>query len=181
MGEASSGGEAIQLAAQLCPDLVLLDVTLPDLSGAEVARRIATATPATKVVAISLHEDAGHVQALTDAGAVGFVSKRSAPEQLLLAIEAAGAGRTHLDPLVSPKPSNRQGSGIFQTAKLSEREAEVLRLVASGHTAKEIASTLQLSQRTLETYKARGMSKLSLRTRADLLRFAVRGGWLQDT
>lgn len=184
VGETSSGRDAIQLTAQLSPNLVLLDVALPDLSGAEVARRIVAALPKVKVLALSLHEDVSSVRALLDAGAAGYVCKRSAGEQLLQAVEVIAAGGTHVDPVVARSIAREQPSAARRAcspAKLSEREAEVLRLVASGHTAKEIASTLRLSPRTLETYKARGMSKLSLRTRADLIQFAIRGGWLRDS
>lgn len=184
VGETSSGRDAIQLAAQLNPDFVLLDVSLPDLSGAEVARRIVAALPKVKVLALSLHEDGSSVRALLDAGAAGYVCKRSAGEQLLRALEVIAAGGTHVDAVVSRTMAGQHPDGAQRPCspvKLSEREAEVLRLIASGHTAKEIASTLQLSPRTLETYKARGMSKLSLRTRADLMQFAIRGGWLRDS
>jgi DNA-binding NarL/FixJ family response regulator len=184
VGETSSGQQAIRLTAELDADVVLLDVSLPDLNGVEVARRIVVATPKAKVLALSMHEDSAYMQALMDAGAVGYVCKRSACEQLRLAIRVVAAGGKHIDPHVARAPASGHSpatSSLFSPVILSEREAQVLRLVATGHPAKDIANQLQLSARTLETYKARGMNKLSLRTRADLVRFAVRNGWLHDS
>ena len=184
VGETCSGQEAIQLTVELEADVVLLDVSLPDLNGVEVARRIVTATPRAKVLALSVHEDTSYVQALMDAGAVGYVCKSSACEQLMLAIRVVARGGKHIDPHVERSRSKGRSSAtssLISREMLSEREAQVLRLMAIGRPVKDIARTLQLSPRTLETYKARGMSKLSLRTRADLMRFALRSGWLQDS
>jgi DNA-binding NarL/FixJ family response regulator len=161
-----------------------MDVTLPGMNGAEAARCIKLEAPLAKVLAVSVHDELAIVLGLLDAGADGYMLKSSACDELLHAVRQVAAGMAYLDPTLSQlvlQPSVRRS---FQAGRkleaLSEREAEVIRLLAQGLAMKEIAQQLSLSPRTLETYRARAMEKLRLTSRADLIRHAVRHGWLSE-
>ena len=183
VGEAGDGRTAVEMAGKLAPDVVLMDVSLPELGGAEATKQILALGPQLKILALSAHEEPALARMLLDAGAVGYALKRSACEELVRAVRSVAAGGTYLDPALAVHLGPRRGraqSDTFPTASLSEREVEVIRLVANGYTSKEVASNLGLSHRTLETYKARAMAKLNLRTRADLIRYAMRSGWLRE-
>jgi DNA-binding NarL/FixJ family response regulator len=185
VGEAADGARAVQMAKELSPDVVVMDVSLPELGGAEATKQILAADPAPRVLVLSVHEETGLVQSLLDAGASGYLLKRSAGEELVRAIRAIAVRQRYIDPALSgmnlvprnsaPKPPGRT------RVSLSQREAEVIRLLALGHTSKEIAGALGLSPRTLETYRQRAMSKLHLQTRAELIRYAACSGWLRDS
>lgn len=185
-GEAADGREACERVPQLLPDVVVLDVSMPELSGAEAAVRLKGECPQVKLLALTVHEDKGYLRQLLEAGAAGYVLKRAAAEELIRAIRAVAAGGVYLDPALAGKvvggfvrkPSGKAPQG---EDKLSDREAEVVRLIAAGHSNKEIAVQLELSVKTVETYKARSLEKLELRSRADLVRYALRRGWLQET
>jgi DNA-binding NarL/FixJ family response regulator len=154
------------------------------LGGAEATKRILAADPSLRVLALSAHEEAAFARVLLDAGAAGYALKRSACDELVRAIHIVASGGTYVDPSLAGAlvgiGQRRHSPGSVPTVSLSEREAEVIRLIAEGHTSKEMAQALGLSPRTLETYKARAMSKLNLRTRAELIRYALRSGWLRD-
>jgi len=134
------------------------------------------------VLALTAFEDRGYLQLLMEAGASGFVLKRSAAEDLVRALRAIALGGTYIDPAVPPEMiANGRRPGDSQPAPpLSERESEVLQLSAQGRSMKETAASLDLGVRTVETYKARAMEKLQLRNRADLVRYALKRGWLRD-
>ena len=180
--EAPNGFEAVTLVETLALDLVVMDVSLPGLSGADATRQIKKLRADLPVLALSVHEEIPFVRMLLDAGASGYVLKRSACDELVRAVRRVAAGETYLDPAIAsqllksgqPRPFP---AGV-PTVGLSERETEVVRLLAQGLTMKEMAQQLTLSPRTLETYRARAMEKLSLKTRADLVRYAIRCGWL---
>lgn len=184
VGEAADGEEAVRLAAELQPDVVVIDVTMPKLSGADATEQIKKARPDVKLLALTAHEDSGYVQLLLKAGASGYVLKRTAAEDLVRAIHAVARGGVYVDPsmaehLVSGlrgKPGRVPGA----RPELSDRESEVLRYIAEGHAMKEIAQKLDLSTRTLETYKARAMEKLGFDSRADIVRYALQRGWLKS-
>jgi DNA-binding NarL/FixJ family response regulator len=183
VGEAEDGNSAVQMALELTPDVVLMDVSLPQLGGAEATQHILRQAPTLRILALSAHEEPAFARMLLDAGAAGYALKRSACNELVRAIRIVAAGGTYLDPAVAgPLMAGQRklSPGPMPAVSLSEREVEVIRLVAQGHTSKEMASNLGLSPRTLETYKARAMSKLNLRSRADLIRYALRSGWLRD-
>ena len=185
VAEAEDGLEAISRAHEQPVDVVIMDVSLPNLGGAEATRRLLLGDPSLRVLVLSAHEELAVARMALDSGATGYVLKRSAVGELVRAVRVVAAGGTYIDPslagqLVSGASSKLSGGGAA-VATLSEREAEVIRLIAQGLTSKEMASALGLSPRTLETYKARAMSKLNLRTRADLIRYALRSGWLSDT
>jgi DNA-binding NarL/FixJ family response regulator len=181
VGEATSGEAALRLIAEAAPDVAVIDVSLPDLNGLDLARRLAESCPGAKLLALTVHEDRAYVQPLLQAGARGYLLKRSAAEDLVRAIRAVAAGGVYLDPAVADKALpdlGRDGAGAADAEPLSQREQDVLRLTAQGFTNKEIAARLDVSVKTVETYKARGSEKLGLRTRAEIVRYGAAHGWL---
>jgi DNA-binding NarL/FixJ family response regulator len=184
VGEAADGEAAVQAAQELNPDVIVLDVNMPKLNGAEATERIKKANPEAKVLALTAHEDQHFVQLLMNAGAQGYVLKRTAPEDLVRAIQAVARGEMYVDPgMAGQMVSNMRGRtsrAAGERPELSEREAEVLRYIAEGHAMKEIAAKLDLSTRTLETYKARAMEKLGFDSRADIVKYALQRGWLRN-
>jgi DNA-binding NarL/FixJ family response regulator len=185
VGEAADGDEAWRRACELAPDVLLLDLSMPGVGGADAAERIAADCPRVRVVALTMHEERGYVTRLLRTGAAGYVLKRSASADLVRAIRAVAGGATYVDPslagalLAEPTPrAGRGGARDAATPEISPREAEVLRLVARGHSNKEIAAELEISVKTVESHKTNGMSKLGVTNRAALVRFAVGEGWL---
>jgi DNA-binding NarL/FixJ family response regulator len=183
IAEADNGRAAVELARSLEPDLIVMDVSLPVLSGAEATRQIKALSPQVPVLALSVHEELPFLRMLLDAGAGGYVLKRSACDELVRAVRIVAGGSTYLDPAIAGQllrfgQRRHSQSGLGSTIALSDRESEVVRLLAQGLTMKEMAAQLLLSPRTLETYRSRAMEKLGLKTRADLVRYAIRCGWL---
>ncbi|HEX8551268.1 MAG TPA: response regulator transcription factor [Abditibacteriaceae bacterium] len=183
VGEASNGTEAFDQALALRPDIVVMDVAMPGLGGAGATSRLKVALPDIKVLALSAYEDEIYVRQLLASGACGYVLKRSAAEDLVKAIHTVVSGENYIDPFVAEKIkehlSKRTASSRNRDV-LSEREATVLRLIAQGHTNKEIAAQLHLSVKTIETYKTRFRDKLDLRSRADIVRYALAQGWIGE-
>lgn len=182
VGEAADGETACREAARLRPDVVVMDISMPGLGGAAATERLKRECPGTRVVALTAHEDGGYVRRLLEAGASGYVLKRAAARVLIEAIRTAAAGGTYLDPSVAGQVVQgyvRPRSAAAR-AELSEREADVLRLIAQGYSNKEIAARLEISVKTVETYKARSMEKLELGSRVDIVRYAVQRGWLSE-
>jgi DNA-binding NarL/FixJ family response regulator len=183
VGEAADGQQAWERARDLRPDVLLLDLSMPH-GGTEIAERVARECPTVRILALTMHEERGYVIRLLRAGAAGYVLKRTASAELVRAIRAVAAGRTYVDPSLAaallaarPRPLRVPTGGA---GDLTAREEEVLRLVARGHSNKEIAEQLELSVKTVETHKANGMAKLDLRSRAALVRFAMDEGWLAE-
>lgn len=183
VAEVGDGATAVRLALEISPDVVVMDISLPQLSGTEATKQILAARPHLRVLVLSAHEEIAFARMLLDVGAAGYALKRSACDELARAIRIVANGGTYVDPAIAGQlvsAQRRHTVSSVPLVSLSEREVEVIRLVAQGHTSKEMANQLGLSPRTLETYKARAMSKLNLRTRADLIRYALRSGWLRD-
>jgi len=185
VGEAEDGRAAWQMAKSLEPDVVVMDVSMPELSGAEATERLRRDCPQVKVLTLTIYEDKGYLQQLLKAGASGYVLKRTVMEELARAIRAVAKGGSYVDPtlagkFVSSYIIQEGAAGRAAAGDLSEREGQVLRLVAWGYSNKEIAAQLEISVKTVETYKVRLMEKLGLRSRADIVRYALRQGWLQD-
>lgn len=185
IGAAGDGQAALQLALELQPDIVVMDVSMPVLNGSEATRRLKKALPQIKVLALSRHTDASYLQQLLRAGTDGYLLKRSDAEEVLHAIRAVIAGGPYLDQAIAGKLiTNRSGRlsqrSLEKAGTLTEREAEVLRLIALGHSNKEIAARFELSVKTIEAHKANAMSKLELRSRVDIVRYATLCGWLFD-
>ena len=177
--------EAIDLAGRLQPDLILLDLGMPGLGGLEALPRLRQAAPDARVLVLTMHDDEGYLRQALHSGAAGYVLKKAADHELLSAIRAVLRGEVYVYSALTRSLLEDllpAGGEAPQDAweKLSDREQEVLRLVALGHTGAEIASRLSLSSKTVETYRARGMEKLGLSSRAALVRFALSRGLLAE-
>ena len=184
IGEASDGYTALKQTSELCPDVAVMDISMPRLSGTQVTQQLKKVCPEVRVLALTVHEDKSYLRELLAAGASGYVLKRAAAEDLIQAIRQVSRGNVYLDQhlagsLVGSMFRNRS-TQLFERSELSERETEVLRLIAQGHSNKEIASQLNLSVKTVETYKTRSMDKVGLQTRTDIVRYAYHRGWLQN-
>jgi DNA-binding NarL/FixJ family response regulator len=184
VGEASEGEGAVSAALSLHPDVVVMDVSMPGLNGVQATRRLKAESPDTRVVALTVHEEGGYLRSLLDAGAVGYVLKRSAASELVRALHVVGDGGTYLDPALAGQLVGRfvrSAPHPGGAPALSDRETEVVRLVARGYSNKEIAAKLEVSVKTVETYRYRAVEKLGLRGRADLVRYAIEQGWLDES
>lgn len=185
VGDAADGQDAWRQAKALRPDVVVMDVSMPGAGGAQATERIRRECPEVKVIALTAHEDRGYIGQMLQAGASGYVLKLAAAEELLKAVRVVAGGGAYLDPTVAAKvvsgyakkkPAKAEPGG----ASLTDREEEVLRLVAQGFINKEIAARLDISVKTVETHKSNCMTKLGLRSRAEVVRYALSRGWLQD-
>ena len=182
VGEAANGKEALEKVKKLAPDVVLMDLAMPIMSGLESTRRIRKRFPGTKVLALTQYEDREYIVPTIEAGARGFVSKTAAFSELASAIQAVYQGGSFLSPMAAAavveecqqKVTGEGEKDSYQN--LTDRERETLKLVAEGYTAKEIADMLVISLRTVETHKTNLMKKLNISNKADLIRFAIRKG-----
>jgi DNA-binding NarL/FixJ family response regulator len=183
VGNARDGRTALRLAKQLLPDVVVLDISMPEMNGIEVATALLAERPECRVLVLTVHDDRAYLRQLVEAGVSGYLLKRSASDELIRALHAVVSGGMYLDPAIAGKVVGRAASRTQharpgQAAELSERETDVLRLVAGGHSNKEISARLGISVKTVETYKARAMDKLGYRSRVELVRYAADQGWL---
>lgn len=183
VGEAASGLEALTLAEQLHPDLILLDLSMPGLNGLDALSTLRRLAPSARVLILTMHDDAQYLRRALKEGAAGYVLKKAADSDLLAAIHAVLRGEVYVHSsmtrvLLEDMLPTPQTAPEDVWAGLSEREQEVLKMVALGHTSAEIGDQLNLSPKTVETYRARGMEKLGLITRAALVRFALQRGLL---
>lgn len=179
VGEAATGHEAIALAHELRPDIVIMDVSMPDLNGVDATRRLTAELPGIKLIGLSMHSDRRYVMAMLEAGAAGYLLKNEASAELLLALPAVARGQTYLSPAIEgylvDYAVTRRAS--HPPAKLlSPREREVLGLLAEGKSSKEIAGALAIAVPTVETHRRRVMDKLCMRTIAELTKYAIREG-----
>ncbi len=182
VGEAGDGDAAVERAKALHPDVAVVDIAMPRSNGLIAARGIKASAPATEIVALTRYADTAYVKELLAVGASGYVLKQSASSELLRAIRAASRGERHLDASLLERDlaraerlrSPRAGSPI------TEREREVLRLMALGHSNKEIALALDVSVKTVEVHKANAMRKLELAGRIDVIKYAILQGWLTE-
>ncbi len=179
VGEAATGREAIALAHQLRPEIVVMDISMPDLNGVDATRRLVTELPGTKVVALSMNADRRYVVAMFEAGAVGYLLKNAASEELVLALRTVAGDLTYISPGIAAilvDSSLAPASQSRGDRPLSPREREVLQLLAEGNSSKDIANRLSLAVPTVETHRRQIMDKLNLRTVAQLTKYAVREG-----
>ena len=173
----SDGAEAVRLAGALTPDVALIDVAMPGMNGFETATEIRTASPETRIVALSMYADDHYLQRMLAAGARAYVLKADASTDLFNAIRAVLQGETFVSPALSEDGRRAvQRAAEVEQANLSDREHEVLRRLARGQRNKEIAIHLGISVRTVETYRSRLMQKLNVNNLADLVRFAIQAG-----
>ncbi len=175
-GEASTGRDAVAKTARMKPDLVLLDITMPDLSGLEAIPEILTVQPETKILVLTMHDSGQMASKVLAAGARGLVLKSDAARDLILALEAMGKNKIFLSPGVTKILVNeiRQNQGVPGPDILTSRETEVLKYLAEGKSNKEIAAQLGISPRTIDAHRARIMDKLHVRTLSELVHFAIR-------
>ncbi len=177
IGEANNGREAVELAEKLHPDVVVMDVAMPELNGIEATRRISQAEPRTVVVALSMHKDSVYVREILRAGARGYLLKDAIDKDLITAIRAVARGEGYISPAVSTSVLEDYRRHVTNPVDLlSSREREVLQLIAEGRTNKDIASGLGLSVHTVDAHRGRIMDKLNLHSTGELVRFAVRNG-----
>jgi two-component system, NarL family, response regulator NreC len=183
VGQAGTAAEAVRLAGEQQPDVFVMDLGLPDATGLDATRRVRDASPDTKVLVLTVHDDVAYLRKAFEAGAAGYLVKEAADVELVEAVRAVAAGGRYVHPLLGaallapetdgPRPGGPGG-------ELSDREAEVLRLIALGYTQADIAEQLYISARTVESHRAHIHQKLGLRTRADLVAFARQAGLLDD-
>lgn len=178
VGEAESGRDALALAQQLKPQIVLMDVSMPDLNGMDATRRLRAEHPGLKVIGLSMHSDQRYVVAMFEAGAVGYLLKNSAAQELILAVHAVAEDLTYVSPAIASVVVDALGPPSQSNVErpLSPREREVLQLLAEGATSKDIAGRLHLAIATVETHRRQIMDKLGLRTIAQLTKYAIREG-----
>lgn len=177
VGEVSNGREAVEVATEIQPDIVVMDVTMPELNGIEATRRISSAAPRTRVLALSMHKDSVYVREILRAGARGYLLKDSGEGDLLSAVRAVAKGEGFLSPGVSEAVLSDYRKHVTNPIDLlTSREREVLQLIAEGKTNKDIAVALSLSVYTVEAHRGRIMEKLNLHSTGELVRFAVRNG-----
>jgi two-component system, NarL family, response regulator NreC len=177
VGEAGNGREAVELAAALKPDVVVMDVTMPELNGIEATRRLTADNPHIRVVALSMHKDSVYVREILRAGARGYLLKESVADDLVAAVRAVAAGEGYLSPAISNAVLDDYRKHVTNPIDLlSSREREVLQMLAEGKTNKEIAVTLNLSVYTVDAHRGRIMEKLNVHSINELVRFAVRNG-----
>ena len=182
VGEAGDGKATLQRVQELDPDVVVMDISMPGMSGLSATRVLKEARPRVAIVVLTRHADDAYLHEMLRAGAAAFVLKQSPSTELIQAIRAAAAGGQYLDANVTSRVT---GGLVARDSKrvgprLTDREAEVLRMIARGYSNKEIASQLDLSVKTIEVHKANGMRKLGLQGRADIVQFAIVQGWMGD-
>ncbi len=186
VGEAADGRAAIEKTRQLAPDLLVMDISMPELNGLKATEKLRQEFPDLKILTLTRHTDDGYLQQLIKAGVNGYVLKQSAPTELINAIRTVSAGRSYVDSQLTQKvlggyaarasgPLRGEGKG-----QPSERESEILRLIAWGYSNKEIASRLDLSVKTVEAHKSNAMRKLNMGSRIDIVRYASLQGWLEE-
>lgn len=185
IGEADDGFEAVTMAQRFRPDVLVLDISMPKLNGLKATEQIKEACPTINVLTLSRHSYGGYLQQMLKAGASGYVLKRSASDELVRAIRLVAAGKSYLDPLLTnevlSEMAGRRGTRIStKESNLSPREEEVLRLIAAGYANKEIAARLDLSVKTIEAHRANAMSKLGMKSRIEVVRYANLCGWLDE-
>jgi two-component system, NarL family, response regulator NreC len=177
VGEAANGNQAVEIATELQPDVVVMDVTMPELNGIEATRRICDLAPRTRILALSMHKDGVYVREILRAGAKGYLLKDSSEDDLLIAIRCVARGEGFLSPGVADAVLNDYRKHVTNPLDLlTTREREVLQWIAEGKTNKEIATALNLSVYTVEAHRGRIMEKLNLHSTGEIVRFAVRNG-----
>ncbi|MGA3026066.1 MAG: response regulator transcription factor [Bryobacteraceae bacterium] len=173
VAKADNGRAAVQAAAQHRPDVVLLDISMPLLNGIEAARQIRAESPQTKIVFLTMHTDLAYVAEALRAGASGYLLKRSAVSELSAAIRAAVSGKVYITPQIASRLKESARPETMASPRLTGRQREVLQLIAEGFTAKEMASQLSISTKTVEFHRAAILQKLGLHGTADLIRYAL--------
>ena len=185
VGDADNGRQAIQLVQELNPDVVILDLTMPGLGGLDTLRSLHQLYPDCRVLVLTMHKDEGYLRRALAAGAMGYVLKQADDQELLVALRAVARDDIYVPPALAPSLLGNLiphpvGETTSPKTQLSEREEQVMRLVAQGYTSQEVAEQLNLAVTTVETYRSRAMRKLELRGRVQLVQYAIQVGWLSQ-
>lgn len=185
VGEAGDGEIAVEEVLRLKPDVLLMDISMPNFNGLKATKKLRRLDSEIKILTLTRHTDDGYLQQLIGAGANGYVLKQSAPTELISAIRTVAAGNSYLDPALTRKVMggyvNRSASLRGETkGDLTDRESEVLKLISFGYSNKEIGARLDLSVKTIEAHKANAMRKLGISSRIDIVRYAILQDWMQD-
>ena len=182
VGKVEDGRTLLEKARQVKPEMVIMDISMPNLNGVEAARQLKTMLPQCRIIFLTMHADPSYVAAAFEAGGEGFLLKRSATAELQSAVEAVWGGRVYVTPLVQSEQDITSHSSrrrdLFPVPKLTSRQREVLQLIGEGHSTKQIATLLHISPKTVEFHKARLMETVGMHTVADLTRYAVSHGLL---
>ena len=178
VGEAATGIDALSLIRSTVPDVAVIDVGMPGMNGIMLARKIREERPTVKVVVLTAHEDEAHLKQALAAGVSGFILKRAATTSLIPAVRVAIDGGIFVDPLMAHRLDRTAQVNRAGAVDLSPREREVLKLTALGYATKEIAQSMAIGAKSVETYRLRALEKLGLKTRAEIVRFAQLEGWL---
>jgi two-component system response regulator NreC len=185
VAEAGDGRQALNVIPQVKPDVVVMDVSMPELNGINATRQLLGSDPTLKILALTVHEERSYLRELLAVGASGYLLKRIAADELVYAIRRVAEGGVYLDGRLLPdvldtyfRPVGREALEV--RSHLTSREEEVIRLIARGFSNKEIATKLSVSVKTVETHKARSLDKLGLKSRAEIVRYAMNQGWLMD-
>lgn len=185
IAEAKDGREALKKIMEFRPDVAIVDVSMPELDGIKVTEKVKQQLPDVKVLALTAYRDRSYLDQLLRVGGAGFVLKGSPAEEVIEAIRNVALGRPYVDPKmaleIAGSYARKHVGGRTSQREITNREEQVLRLIAQGFSNKEIAAKLAISVKTVETHKANAMEKLEFRSRAELVRYAVRKGWLHDS
>jgi DNA-binding NarL/FixJ family response regulator len=178
VGDAANGRDAVRQAAQLCPDVILVDIAMPELNGIEATRQMRQLCPSARVIILSMHSTAEHIFQSLQAGACGYLLKESAGREVVAAVRAVCAGQRYLSQKISDQALDdyARGRAASPLDRLSPREREILQLVVEARSSAEIAATLSLSPKTVETYRSRLMDKLGVGDLPGLVKFAIQHG-----
>lgn len=186
VGEAGDGRAAVELARELQPDIVLMDISMPKLNGLKAAALLKRVAPDIKILTLTRHTDTAFLQELLQAGVSGYVLKQSSSDEIIRALRAIAEGNNYLDPAITGKvfkdfteKQNKQRGDTTGIA-LTERESEVLRHIALGYSNQEIADNFNVSVKTIESQKANALKKLDMQSRKDIIRYAILQGWMQE-
>src|SRR5215218_2420907 len=186
IGEADNGNAAITQTRELRPDMLVMDISMPELNGLKATEKLRKEFPELKILTLTRHTDDGYLQQLIKAGVNGYVLKQSAPTELINAIRTVTSGKSYVDSELTHKVLGRyagRGASTLRgegSGQISDRESEVLRLIAWGFSNKEIAARLELSVKTVEAHKSNAMRKLNMRSRMDIVRYAILQRWLEE-
>lgn len=184
VGEATSGPEALKVIRDTRPDIAIVDISMPGMSGIVLTRRLSEEARDVRILMLTLHEDRAYLKQALDAGARGYVVKRSAAANLVSAVRSVIVGGIYIDPAIVKRVLSRSPASerapMPEIRDLTDRETEVLKLSAHGLTNKEISHRIGVGVKSIETFKSRGLAKLEIQSRADLLRYASQAGWLAD-